>query len=117
WLSPRYQHRHTVLIAAVFVAEEIDQIVLFQHYANEDVCGRRSRKQQMANSHRRHRPERDDQTEVEWVPHELVEQRSQKTWCRCRTAHEMAGHLMQPEQLEVVDQERAGQGEQPTCER
>src|SRR5580692_7861310 len=62
-LAPGHQHRHAAPVAAVFIAEEIDQIALFQQDADDDVSGGDGREQQVPDRHRRRRPERDDEAE------------------------------------------------------
>ena len=71
----------------------------------------------MTDRHRRRRPERDDEAEIDRVPHELVVERRAETRRRHLAAGEIVGDLMQPEQLEMVDQERAGEHDQPADER
>ncbi len=51
------------------------------------------------------------------MPNELVEERRAETRRRHRAAGEVVGDLMQPEQLEMVDEERAGQHGQPANQR
>ena len=116
-ITPGQQHRDTLPVAAVFVAKHLDQIALFQEDADEDVGSGHRCEQQMSNRHRRRRPERDDEAEVDRVPHEFVVQRRPKTWRRRLDAAEVVGDLMQSEQLEVVDQEGAAQRRQPAPER
>ena len=71
----------------------------------------------MSYCHRRRRPKCDDETEIDWVPHELVEQRGLKLrFWHCAT-EKIVGDLMQAKQLKMVDQECAGQHEQPANER
>ena len=36
-ITPGQQHRHALLLAAVFVAEHLDQVALFQEDADQDV--------------------------------------------------------------------------------
>ena len=46
-LAPGQQHRDTVFIAAIVVAEEIDQVAFFQEDADEDVGGGNRSEQKM----------------------------------------------------------------------
>src|SRR5262245_29070041 len=107
--APRHQHRHAVPVAAIFVAEELDQIPLFQLNSDDNVSSRYDRKQQVPGGHRWCRPKRDDETEVEWVPDEAVEQRSAEARRGHRAGSEVVDDLVQAEELEVVDQECAEQ--------
>ena len=112
-LAPGQQHRDTVFVAAIVVAEEIDQIAFFQEDSDEDVGRGHRREQQMPGRHDSSGPECDDETKVDRVTHELVVKRGAETRFRHRMAGQVAGDLMQPEQFEVVDQERARQYDQP----
>jgi hypothetical protein len=51
------------------------------------------------------------------MPHELVLERSAKTLRRHWLPGEIIGDLVQPKQLEMVDQEGAGEHGQPADER
>ena len=64
-----------VAIAAVFVAEQLDQVALLEEDADEDVGRGHRREQQMPDRHGRRRPERDDEAEIDRVPHDLVQHR------------------------------------------
>jgi len=49
----RDEHGRVLAVAAILVAELLDQIVLFELDADQDVAGDHRREQQMANAHRR----------------------------------------------------------------
>jgi len=60
------------LIGAVLIAKDVDQIALFQLDADDDVSGCHCCEQQVSDRHRRRRPERDDEAEINRMPHEMV---------------------------------------------
>src|SRR3954468_3001783 len=71
----------------------------------------------MARGHDRRRPERDDEAEIDRMTDELVEQRRLEARRRRLLADEMIGHLMQSEQLEVIDDEGRGEYQDPAHQR
>src|SRR5882724_7110824 len=72
--TPGKQHRYPLPVAAIIIAEHVDEIALFEQDANEDVGRRYRREQQVPDAHGRRSPERDDETEINRVPDELVVQ-------------------------------------------
>src|SRR5262245_26669598 len=53
-----------------------EQIPFFELNCDQDVGGSQQRKHQMCHGHRRRRPEREEPTNVQRVPHEFVRARS-----------------------------------------
>src|SRR6266508_5240863 len=72
-LAPGHEHRHPLAIALVFVAEQIDQVTLFEEDSDEDVGRRYRREQEMPDRHGRRHPERDDEAEIDRMTYDLVE--------------------------------------------
>src|SRR3954471_21523896 len=68
------QHRNVLPIAAL-VTKQADEIALFEHDGDEDAGGGHCCEQQMPGTHRRGRPERDDETEIDRVPDKMVVER------------------------------------------
>ena len=91
--------------------------MLLQEDADEDIGRRHRREQQMPHRHRRRRPERDDEAEIDRVPHEIVQHRRLEVHRRHGLAGEIVEDLVQAKQLEVVDHEGAGQDDQPAGKR
>jgi hypothetical protein len=91
------------------VTEEFDQVALRQKNSDEDINRCHRREQQVAHRHDRCCPECDDEAEIDRVAHEPVEQRGAEARGSRGAAGEMMRHLLQAEQLEVIDQEPAGQ--------
>src|SRR6516165_6472849 len=117
-LAPeRNEHPDLSAVALVLLAEQLDEVSLLQEDADEDVGGRHGREQQMSDRHDGGCPECDDETEIDRMPHQLVEHRGLEAGRGHRAAREVDRDLVQPEQLEVIDQEGADQDEQPAGER
>src|ERR1700716_486119 len=106
-LAPRNKHRDALPVLAVLIAEHLDQVPLLEVNAEQDVDRGDGREQQMAHGHGRRGPERNNETEIDRMTNELVEQRRAEARRRRLPVHEMIGDLRQPEQFEVVDDERA----------
>src|ERR1700689_2864392 len=97
-------HRYTLPVATVFVAEMRNQIALLEEDSDEDVSRGRDCKQQVAPAHTRCGPERQNKAQVDRVSHVPVERRRlERRWTKAYTPP-VIEYLMQPEQLEVVDQ-------------
>src|SRR5262249_4119105 len=60
----RHQHRNAHFVAAVFVAEDIDQVALFQQDADEDIGRGHCREQQVPDGHGRGYLKRDDKAQI-----------------------------------------------------
>ena len=114
--APRHEHRHAFAVAAIVIAEYSDQVALLKPDADQDVGRSHDGEQQVPLRHRWCGPERDDEAEIDRVPHETIDQRRAETRRRHRLAREIVSHLVQAEQLEMVDQEGARQHDQPTEE-
>ena len=75
-LSEWHQHPYLLAIAAILIPEQCDHVTLFQGDSDKDVGSRHGGEEEMAVGHRRRRPERDDEAEIDWMPHHFVKQRS-----------------------------------------
>src|SRR4029077_6371432 len=62
-------------------------------------------------------PERDDETQVDRVAHELVKRRRLEARGWHRAADKIVDHLMQAEQLEMVDEKARREPQKPAEER
>jgi hypothetical protein len=118
----RQQHRHAALVVAIGVAVERDQVALFQEFhRDQDVTGGAEREQQVADAHRRRRPERDQETEHQRMAHDAVEgaghERLFALFAAGTRPAAVVPHLFQTEQVEMVDQERAREHQQPAQRR
>src|SRR5579883_919186 len=71
----RHDHRDARAIEDVGVPETGDEIVLLELYADEDVARGRDREDQVAERHRRSRPECDDEAEIDRMSNRLVKKR------------------------------------------
>src|SRR5580704_11023016 len=111
-VTPGQQHRHALLVAAVFVSEGLDQIAFFQENSDEDVGRGHRGEQQMPSAHGGSRPKRDDKAQIDRVSHEFEKQRRPETRRRRLETGEIVDDLVQSKQLEMVDQESAAQRDQ-----
>ena len=62
-LPPRKQDM--LAVAAILVAELLEQIALFQPDTDQNVAGDQHREQEMTNGHRRRGPDREQDAEIE----------------------------------------------------
>lgn len=69
----RDEHGRVLAVAAILLAELLNQIVLLQLDAEQDVTGYQSRKEQMTCGHCRRRPNGEQDAEIDRVPHTSVE--------------------------------------------
>src|SRR5580704_19674675 len=99
----------------IIVAEHLGEIVLLEENSDEDVGCRHRRKQQVPDSHRWRRPEWYYESEIDRMPHEIVKHRRLEPYRRHIASGEIIDNLMQAEQLEMVDHERASEHQQPAC--
>src|SRR6476620_12136826 len=102
--APREQHPHSLFVATVVVTKHFGQVALFQKDADKNIGSRDSCEQQMSHGHPRRGPERNDETPIDRVAHELVKRRRLETRGWHPAADEIVDHLMQAEQLEMVDE-------------
>ena len=109
----RNQHGRVLAVAAILVAELLDQVALFQLDADQDVAGDHHREQQMTNGHRRRGPDGEQDAEIDRMTDTPVEQRSAEFRVRQLFAEQAREHLAEPEQLEMTDQKRAGHQHDP----
>jgi hypothetical protein len=70
--APWQQHRHPIAVTAVVVAEQSSQIALLEHDADQDVDRGDAGEQQVTRGHIRRRPERNEEAQIDRVPHEIV---------------------------------------------
>ena len=109
----RDQHRHLLAIATVLIAEQVDQIALLEPDADQDIAGGPHGEQQMAQGHRRRRPEGEQEAEIDRMADPLVEEGRPEFRRRQGAAAQPGIDLAQAEQLEVVDEEGAEQHQAP----
>src|SRR2546429_842139 len=93
--SPGDQHGDLRAVAPIVLAEQFREIALLKEDADEDVGRGHRREQKMSHCHGRRRPERDDETEIDRVAHDLVDHRSLEPHGRHAAAGEIVDHLMQ----------------------
>src|SRR5262245_502047 len=111
-----HEHGDALAIVPVLVAKKSDQITFLQCDADKNVGRRNEGEEQMARGHNRRRPEGDDEAEVDGVSRQLVEQWCLETRLQPRFPGKIQDDLLQPEQLEMVDQERAQKHDKPAEE-
>ena len=90
----RDEHGRALAVAAILVAELLDQVALFQLDADQDVAGDHHREQQMTNGHRRRGPDGEQDAEIDRVTDMPVEQRSaefRRPLAVCRTGARTPG--------------------------
>src|SRR5579885_2739667 len=109
----RQDHRYSLAIANIRLAVERDEVTLFQHDPDEQVPGGGDREQQVTRRHRRRRPERQQEAEIDGMADDLVEERRPEARMLEFLAAPARVDLVQPEQLEVIDQECADQYHDP----
>src|SRR6266700_8233282 len=68
----REQHGYAPSIAAILVAEQCDEIALLELDADQDVAGRRHREQQVTRRHQWGRPEGEQETQIDRMPHQPI---------------------------------------------
>src|SRR5262245_40338571 len=67
----RNEHPDLSAVALVLLAEQPDEVALLQEDADEEVRGRHRREQEMPDRHDRRCPERNDEAEIDRMPHDL----------------------------------------------
>src|SRR5258708_37676250 len=72
-LPPGQEHEDLAAIRSVRVAKRVDQVVLLQLDADEDIGGGCFREEQMSNAPDRRRPERGQKTQHDRVTNQLIE--------------------------------------------
>ena len=90
-----------------------DQVAFLKLDGDEDIGRRRQRKTQPTLAHGRRRPEGDDESQIDRVAADPIEQRRLELGRRNFLLPPVSPHLAQAEQVEMVDQEGAGQHRQP----
>src|SRR5581483_10703525 len=106
---PWDQHRHLLAIAAVLIAEQLDQVALLQMDADQNVAGGGEGEQQVADRHGGRRPEGDEEAQIDRMADLPVEQQGPEHGRRQRCTAQPGIDLAQPEQLEMIDEEGAEQ--------
>src|SRR5438477_10587024 len=110
----RNQHRNPAAILAILLAKESHQIALFEVNADKDVTGGRDGKEQVSARHHWRRPEGEDKSQVDRMPHEAVQRWCRKLLLAQLSATEVRINLLDAEQAEVADQARADEHGSPT---
>src|SRR5262249_5633958 len=70
--EPRDKHRHVATVLRIGLPMCCEQIPFFELDANQDVARSHQRKHQMPYGHCGRRPEREEPTNIQWMPHEFV---------------------------------------------
>src|SRR5712692_2917774 len=109
----REQHRHALTVLAVGIAEEGDEITLFELNGDEDVACGGNGEQQVAERHPGSGPEGDHKTQIEWMADVLVEGGRLETNGSGMLAAEVEADLPQPKKVGVAEQGRATQNGEP----
>jgi hypothetical protein len=90
-----------------------DEVTLLELDRDQDVGGRHDREEEMRRRHRRRPPEREEPADVERVPDDLVRAGRPELEVRVRLAAELEPDLAEAEEVEVIDEERAGEHRRP----
>src|SRR6266566_9789922 len=93
----RKQHGYAPSIAVILVAEQSDEIALFELDADQDVASRRHCKQQVTRSHQWGRPEGEQEAQIDRMPHQPIKQRCVKFRCRQISAEQAREYLAEAE--------------------
>jgi hypothetical protein len=91
----------------------IDQVALFQLDRDQDAGGRQRGEHQVGGGHHRGRPERKQPTDMKRVTHLAIQPPGLEGDRGVLAGTEGKPHLAQSEQVEVVDQERGVEHQQP----
>src|SRR3989475_9023723 len=91
------------------VSVSLHEVTLFELDGGEDVSHRRHGEDQVRDSHRRRRPEGDDETEIDGMADVPIEGGSPEPKRPVRLALQIHEHLPQAEEIEMVDEEGADQ--------
>jgi hypothetical protein len=111
--SERQEHSSLLSISPVLLAVEADQIPLFELQGDEDVSGRREGKQEMPEGHRWTCPEGEQKPQHERVADIAIEPRGFERGRRVLLPGCVEVDLAEPEQVEMVNQERGHEHESP----
>ena len=107
-------HRDVVFVTSIFVAVRVNEISLFKLYSQENVSRSGHREDEMGDRHRGCEPECEQPAEIEWVTHVTIEHRRPEFQLFVLSADQEQKYLSQSKEIEVIDQERACQDQQPT---
>jgi len=108
------EHRNALLIFDVVVAVEGAEIAFLELDGDQDVGGRHHREDEMSDRHVWCAPEGEKPADVERVSHEAVKAGRGETQRTVVDAAEVFPDLAEAEEIEVVDEKRGHQHEQPT---
>ena len=110
--NERNQHRHgspVFLIRTVFAHE----VPFLELDCQQDVSGRRYRKQQVGERHVWRHPEREKPADVQRMTYEFVWSRRFECHRSIWPAYQVKPYLSQTEQIEMIDQEGGQQNKSP----
>src|SRR5262249_18501156 len=110
----RQQHTGPRSIGSVLLAVEAHQIPFFELQGDEDVGRRRRGEEEVSGGHRRGCPEGEEEAEHEGMADAAVGAEYLEADRGVRAAGSVEVDLSQPEQVEVIDQERGHEHESPT---
>src|SRR6267143_1283593 len=109
----REEHGHALTVLAVGVAEEGDEVALFELNGDEDVACGGDGEQQVADRHPGSGPEGDHKAQIERMADVLVEGGRLETNGSGLLAAQVEADLPQPKKVGVAEQGRAAQNREP----
>src|SRR4051794_37819803 len=109
----REQLRYALLIGAVLLAEEGDEVAFLEHEGSHHVGGEQRGEREAVNRHHRRGPEGDQEAELHRVTHEAVDVRRLEARLGDAAPRRVSPGLAQAEELEVVDEEGREQHGRP----
>src|SRR5574341_2557044 len=93
----------------------VDKIPLFPPNGDQDIGRRRNREDQMGCRHRWGGPERKQPAYIQGMAHVAIETRRLELQRRIGQALEIESYLPHAEQVEVIDQERRHEDQEPAA--
>src|SRR5579883_1511725 len=112
--AQRDKARYLLLVLRVDSAESASQVTLFQLNPDNYVAGCHRGKDQVPPRHDRSCPKRDHEAEHDRVAHVAIEGPGAERRRRVTPARRIEVYLPQSEKIEVIDEERGDQRNQPT---
>src|SRR5215469_18899099 len=112
----RDELRHLLAVSLVLLAVQHDEVALLPTDSQQHVAGRQRREQQVRASHYGRCPEGDLPTDIQRMPHVLVEQGRAELQMGIWFPRQVQPHLPQSKQVEVVNQKGADQDQPETQE-
>jgi hypothetical protein len=109
----REEHGCALAVLAVGVAEEGDEVALFELNGDEDVASGGNGEQQVADRHPGSGPEGHHEAQVERMADVLIEGGRLETGGRVLLAASVETDLPQPKKVGVADQKRAAENREP----